>query len=119
MHHHTADDPATAAQLPPLHRGVVSATATLWPRWELIPKAIGAILDYQPLLVASVVEGLVQRIGYGGLFGHIFRTFRFQTKTARARLLVDASPGAHRVPPYDICRQRWSSAMPVVLHQPI
>ena len=80
MHHHTADDPATAAQLPPLHRGVAPATGTCRPRRELIPKAIGAILDYQPLLVASVIEGLVQRIGYRGLFGHIFRPFRFQSR---------------------------------------
>ena len=85
MHHHTADDPATAAQLPPLHRGVFLTTGARWPRRELIPKAARAILDYQPLLVASVVEGLVQRIGYGGLFGHIFRPFRFQIKTAPAR----------------------------------
>src|SRR5215472_6772026 len=107
MHHHTADDPATAAQLPPLHRGIVPTTGTRWLRRELIPKAIGAILDYEPLLVASVVEGLVQRIGYGGLFGHIFRPFRFQSKTARACLLVDTSPEAHRVSPSDVCRQRW------------
>jgi len=70
MHHHTADDPATAAKLPPFHRGVVATMGTGWLRRELIPKAIGAILDYQPFLVASVVEGLVQRIGYGRLFGH-------------------------------------------------
>ena len=94
MHHDTADDPATAAKLPPLHRGVVPTTGTRWPRRELIPKAIGAILGYQPLLVASVVEGLVQRIGYWGLFGHIFRPFRFQSKTAPARLLVGTSPEA-------------------------
>ena len=64
MHHHPADDPATAAKLPPFHRGVVATTGTRWLRRELIPKAFGAILDYQPLLVASVIEGLVQRIGY-------------------------------------------------------
>ena len=87
MHHHTAGDPATAAQLPPLHR-VDPTAGTYWPRRELIPKAIGAILDYEPLLVASVVEGLVQRIRYGGLFGHIFGPFRFQSKPARARLVV-------------------------------
>ena len=68
MHHHAADDPATAAQLPPLHRGVVPTTGTRWPRRELIPKAIGAILDYQPLLIASRVKSLVQRIGYRELF---------------------------------------------------
>src|ERR1700730_19020339 len=104
MHHHTADDPPTAAQLPPLHRGVAPATGTCWPRRELIPKAIGAILDYQPLLVASVVEGLVQLIGYRGLFGQIFRLFRFQSKTAPARLLVGASPEDHRGPPSHVCR---------------
>jgi hypothetical protein len=46
---------------------------TLWQRRELILAATGAILGYQPILVASVVEGLVQGVGYGGLFGHIFR----------------------------------------------
>ena len=56
-----------------------------------MPTAIGAILDYQPLLVASVIEGLVQRIGYGGLFGHIFCPFRFQSERAAARLLVSTS----------------------------
>src|SRR5262249_47462385 len=69
IHHHPADDPATAAHLPPLHRGLVPATGTRWPRRELIPGTIAAILDYQPLLVASVVEGLIQLIRYGGLFG--------------------------------------------------
>src|SRR5713101_2832656 len=111
MHHHTADDPATAAQLPPLHRGVIPTTGTLWPRRELIPKAIGAILDYQPLLVASVVEGLVQRIGYGRLFGHIFRPFRFQSETASARLLNGTAREIQAVPPSDVCRQRWWSEM--------
>ena len=71
---------------------LLPTTGTRWPRRELIPKAIGAILDYQPLLVASVIEGLVQRIGYRGLFGHIFRPFRFQSKRAPARLLVGTSP---------------------------
>jgi len=114
MHHHTADDPATATQLPPLHR-VVPTTGTFWPWRELIPKAIGAILDYQPLLIASVVEGLVHRIRYGGLFGHIFRRFRFQSKRARARLLsLGASPGAHPLPPTDLCRQQWQSALTTV-----
>src|SRR5262249_43583435 len=85
MHHHTAEDPATAAQLAPLHRGVVPTTVARWPRRELIPKAIGTILDYQPLLVANVVEGPVQRIGHGGLVGRIISPFRFKTKTAPAR----------------------------------
>ena len=86
MHHHPADDPATAAQLAPLHRGAFLTADARWPRRELILKAIRAVLDYQPLLVASVVEGLVQGIGYGGLFGHIFRPVRFQIKTAPGTL---------------------------------
>src|SRR5712671_3038766 len=93
MHHHTADDPATPAQLPPLHRGVIPTTGTLWPRRELIPKAIAAILNYQPLLVASVIEGLVQRIGYRGLFGHVFRPFASRARELHHSLLVSTSPG--------------------------
>src|SRR5271154_763145 len=41
MHHHTADDPSAAAQLPPFHRGVIATTRTLWLRRELITTAIG------------------------------------------------------------------------------
>src|ERR1700728_4686875 len=73
--------------------------------------AIGAILDYQPLLVASVIERLGQRIGYWGVLGHIFRPFRLESKRAPARLLFLI---AHRVPSSGVCRQRWWSAIATV-----